>query len=256
MLGGGGLWAQSLPPVTPEVINSAGGSYFFSNDASVMFSVGEPFTETMAQAAGPLLTQGFIQPDAVGAYSYTVNITKSDVTCSDKDDGKISTAITALSPSAYTVTYIWTPSVACPGSDCPSLDSLRSGFYTLTALVSYKNLAGAVKVMSATVLPSPNITIADVNGPCKVKIFTGVNINGGQNGHLHIENISEFPNNRLTVYNRWGAQLYDQQGYDNVTKFWPASDDQGKLLPSTYFYVLDLGDGSKPLKGWIELIKN
>jgi gliding motility-associated-like protein len=88
-------------------------------------------------------------------------------------------------------------------------------------------------------------------------VFTGITMNGdGLNDVLFIENISEFPNNRLTVYNRWGTQLYDQQKYDNLTNAWPTADDANKLVSSTYFYVLDLGDGSKPLKGWIELIKN
>jgi gliding motility-associated-like protein len=246
----GSLVAQS---VSPEVINSAGAHQPLGNNgASVTYNVGEPFTETVGPNSNVMVTQGFIQPIAIAAYNFTVTAFKNDVTCSDKDDGRISTALTTAA-SNYKISYIWTPTVTCPARNCTAIDSLRAGSYGLKVIATYTLLSGTVR---NDTLADTTIYVTDANGPCKVKIFTGVNINGGNNGHLHIENISEFPNNQLTIYNRWGAQLYNEKGYDNITKFWPGSDELNKLLPSTYFYILDLGDGSKPIKGWVELIKN
>lgn len=252
LLLGGGLFAQTI---TPQVINSAGSHYVMSNGASLTDNVGEPFTAMLGPVDDAIITQGFLQPEVFTAMTPTVTLAKNDVTCADKDDGRISTALNVTLPSSYTVSYIWTPTTACPAQNCSTIDSLRAGTYSLKVVISYSTLGVGIKTMTASVTNSVQ-TVTDLNGPCKVKIFTGVTINGGNNGHLHIENISEFPNNRITIYNRWGAQLYDEKGYDNITKFWPTSDDLNKLLPSTYFYVLDLGDGSKPIKGWVELLKN
>ena len=50
------------------------------------------------------------------------------------------------------------------------------------------------------------------------------------------------------------------QGYDNENKVWRGFSNKGisgDVLPEgTYFYVLNLADGSKPLKGFVSLKKN
>ena len=255
---GSGLFAQSI---SPQVINAAGGVRPLGNaGATLSDNVGEPLTDMLGPSSNAIITQGFLQPEVVATQNFTITLFKTDVSCADKDDGSISTVFNTPPPPGYQVSYIWTPTVVCPGKNCPSIDSLRAGTYGLTVLVKYTTLAGVQKTDSVKIAPTntnaKSTTVTDLNGPCKVKIYTGVNINGGNNGHLHIDNISEFPNNRLTIYNRWGAQLYDEKGYDNTSKFWPAKDDLDKLQASTYFYVLDLGDGSKPIKGWVELVKN
>jgi hypothetical protein len=45
------------------------------------------------------------------------------------------------------------------------------------------------------------------------------------------------------------------KGYNNKNKSWPSKAELDKLTGSTYFYVIDLGDGGKPVKGWVEVIK-
>ncbi|MES2681784.1 MAG: gliding motility-associated C-terminal domain-containing protein [Bacteroidota bacterium] len=258
-------WCQNI---TPQVINSAGGHQAIgTTNASVTYNVGEPFIETVAGGNGNNLkiSQGFIQPEAVSSNQFSVTAFVTNLYCSGKNDGRISTAIntTALN---YGVAYYWKPASLCPGNNCPSLDSLQAGTYSLTVVFTYTNLAGAAQDVTVQVSPTPTtvadpvsrtLTVKDENGPCQLKVFTGITINGdGINDHLYIENVSEFPNNTVTIFNRWGKQLYQEKGYDNLTKFWPRPDEADKLLPSTYFYVIDPGEGSKVMKGWIEIIKN
>ncbi len=249
-----GCLQLSAQTISPQVINSAGSSRILSGTGiTVDDNVGEPFTETLGSAGTPVITQGFIQPLNYQAANFVPAITVNHLTCTDRKDGRISVAITAAIKN-YSITYIWTPTVNCPAANCTAIDSLNAGTYTLLAIANYTTLTNTAKTdtIADTVL-----VVRDDNGPCKIKVFTGVSINGdGQNDHLYIENITLYPNNRVTVYNRWGTQLYDQRGYDNTSKFWPGDDEQSKLVPSTYFYVLDLGNGSKPIKGWVELIKN
>jgi gliding motility-associated-like protein len=152
----------------------------------------------------------------------------------------------------YQVTYSWTPTSTCT-ANCDSLVNLMAQTYTVNVFITYTNSVGSVKNDTINKV----ITVAGSNELCRIKIFNGISANGdGQNDVFTIENIEEFPNNHLTIFNRWGAQLADIKGYNTTTNSWPTKDKLANLLPSTYFYILDLGDGSKPIKGWLELIKN
>jgi gliding motility-associated-like protein len=73
---------------------------------------------------------------------------------------------------------------------------------------------------------------------------------------MQIENIELYPKNKISIYNRWGTKVYEVQGYDNKNKNWPSTTQLDFLESTTYFYIIDLGDGSAIKKGWIELIKN
>jgi len=249
-------WAQTLPILSPQVINTAGGNHIFNSGISVTDNVGEPFTSTIYNANitnSFSLTQGFIQPLDVTGKDFTITAFVNDVTCAGKNNGKISTAVTTNAFN-FGAQFFWLPNSVCPGNNCSTIDSIKGGSYTLSVVFTYTNAANQTE----TVILQPRIfTVQDLGEPCRIKVFTGITINGdGANDHLFIENISEFPNNNLTIFNRWGQQLYSEKGYDNVTKIWPNADEASKLVSSTYFYVLDTGDGNKPLKGWIEIIKN
>ncbi|MEM1259130.1 MAG: gliding motility-associated C-terminal domain-containing protein, partial [Bacteroidota bacterium] len=59
-----------------------------------------------------------------------------------------------------------------------------------------------------------------------------------------------YPNNTVTVYNRWGHQVYATKGYRND---WEGfyRDNREKLPAGSYLYVIDLGNGTTPMQGWI-----
>lgn len=62
-------------------------------------------------------------------------------------------------------------------------------------------------------------------------------------------NQDEYPNSEVVVFNRWGDEVYrSEQPYTND---W-AGTYNGEVLPTdTYFYIVDLGDGSEPLTGYV-----
>ncbi|WP_185146845.1 cadherin-like domain-containing protein, partial [Reichenbachiella sp. MSK19-1] len=77
---------------------------------------------------------------------------------------------------------------------------------------------------------------------------------------LQIENIEDFPNNSVQVFNRWGNKVWETKGYDNNDNaFFGLADGSGILgtsgsLPvGTYFYIVDLGTGEKLLKGFVRV---
>ena len=71
-----------------------------------------------------------------------------------------------------------------------------------------------------------------------------------------IRGIMNFPLNDFTVFNRWGNKVFGASPYQNTWDGKSTSEYNvgGDVLPvGTYFYVLDLGDGSPVYKGTIYL---
>lgn len=250
-----GLWSQSTPSIYPQVINSAGSDrQAGSSGIWVSDNVGEPFIETKTDG-NFIITQGFLQPTQVSVGGFSISIAKQDIICIDKkSDAFISTALTVPGQAkSYTAKYFWSNPNACPTNDCSRIDTLAAGNYSLVVAITYTTSTGSVRTDTARA----SVTINDGAEPCKVKVFTGFTPNGdGINDVWTIENIAEFPNNKVSIYNRWGTEVYSSKKYDNKTNYWPNADILGKLPASTYFYIIDLGDGSKLIKGWVELIKN
>uniref|UniRef100_UPI0026207E83 T9SS type B sorting domain-containing protein n=1 Tax=uncultured Tenacibaculum sp. TaxID=174713 RepID=UPI0026207E83 len=103
---------------------------------------------------------------------------------------------------------------------------------------------------------SGNATIT----PICLKIYEKFSPNGnGENETFYIDCINQYPNNKLEIFNRWGNLVYSKEGYNNT--FNGISNGRAvivkdKMLPSgTYYYVLDLGDGSEPRVGWVYIAR-
>ena len=71
----------------------------------------------------------------------------------------------------------------------------------------------------------------------------------GKNDYFIIDNIKNYPNNKVEIFNRWGARVYETRGYDplgdgssNVFRGYSEGKvtvDKGSKLPSgTYYYVI------------------
>ena len=72
----------------------------------------------------------------------------------------------------------------------------------------------------------------------------------GINDSWIIQGIEDYPNNVVRVYNRYGREVFAAKGYQNN---WQANfnDNSKKLPPASYYYTIDLGDGSALKNGWI-----
>ena len=75
-------------------------------------------------------------------------------------------------------------------------------------------------------------------------------IGDGNHDQLTIKFIEFFPGNQLTILNRWGQQVYQENNYANT---WSGVSDTGNDLPDgTYYYVLTFDDDSiEPVSGYI-----
>ena len=130
----------------------------------------------------------------------------------------------------------------------------------------FENIAFAAgQAPDGSIVDDSSSVIIQVEG-CELIIPTGFSPNDdGIQDYWRIQCLEKYPGARIDVYNRWGNRVFEMERFGNVdvhgsTDAWwdgysssKATFGNGKLPAGTYYYMLDLGDGSKPLSGFIFL---
>ena len=105
-------------------------------------------------------------------------------------------------------------------------------------------------------------TTRDMILQADIRPRNGISRNGdSQNDYFHIDCIDEFENNNVKIYNRAGTLVYEADRYDNTTTYFDGVSNRGLSLigsnvpDGTYFYIVDKRDGSKPIAGYLEIVK-
>ncbi len=90
-------------------------------------------------------------------------------------------------------------------------------------------------------------------GSTAINIYDAFSPNGdGVNDLWNIANIGLYPNCKVVIFNTWGNKVFESDGYGEP---WDGKYN-GKDLPSgTYYFTLDLGDGSKVLSGPVSIVR-
>lgn len=97
---------------------------------------------------------------------------------------------------------------------------------------------------------SINITIAG-----GLVIYTGFTPNNdGRNDLWDIDFVEYYPNIVVMVYDRWGRQVFYTKGYSS-DKRWDGRFNSEDLPTGTYYYVVNLNDGSEPYKGPVTIVR-
>ncbi len=186
--------------------------------------------------------------------AYVATTVSEPVTVSD-------TIITCIAADrTYTITFTLSGGV-------PSTYSVTGVPGTLSSTVPYT-------FTSVPLLESQSyeIVVTDVNGcaPDTIRGVSGCDYdapiyvpesfspNGdGVNDVLVIPGIEGFAGNTVSIFNRWGSEVYKAAGYDNSSVRWDGTSEKvvipGGLPTGTYYYVVELGDGSEVYKGFIYL---
>jgi gliding motility-associated-like protein len=118
------------------------------------------------------------------------------------------------------------------------------------------NLNTSVLYTSTEPFQNMPFTFSGTSAASLVNPFTFFNAfspdGDGKNDTWAIKNIELYPDNKLTIFNRWGDEVYSAKGYNNATG-WDAQNVQS----GTYYYVLTANiDGSaRVFKGFVTLIK-
>jgi gliding motility-associated-like protein len=156
-----------------------------------------------------------------------------------------------FSPNNSTWLYAWS-----------GPNGFNSNFYSVTISALGVNDIGdyvvSVEDTNGCVLTQSIAVGIDPNGDC-FKLPEIITPNGDNLNDLFvIEFINQFPNNTLTIYNRYGTEVFSAAPYQN--DFSGVSNKgifsgNGTLPNASYVYVLDLGDDSYPIQGILEIQK-
>lgn len=104
-----------------------------------------------------------------------------------------------------------------------------------------------------TVVSVVSIITLDITGEfAGIVVYNAVSpgVTPGENDFMRIDGLPG--DNEVTIFNRWGDQVFKTSGYNNNTKRFDGKNDNGKDLPSgTYFYTIEVS--GKTITGYLSL---
>lgn len=129
--------------------------------------------------------------------------------------------------------------------DGPLLDQIPAGTYSVTVTT----IMGCAETK-------------EVEVKTEIRPYNGISRNiDGKNDFFHINCIENFPDNVVKIFNRAGTLVFEAEGYDNTSTYFDGKSNKGiavmgnNLPDGTYFYIIDKRDGTKPLAGYLEVVK-
>ena len=183
-------------------------------------------------------------PDVAAKASVTVTVNKNPVAYAGETIKIFSGQTAKLKATAAgdSVKVYWTPAdyLDHPNSLTPITNSPANITYTL-------------HVMS-------EVGCGDSTSSVYVRVYKKLSLintftpNGdGINDYWDIKNISDYPNNEVSVFTRYGQIVFKSIGYG---KPWDGNYN-GALLPAgTYYYIINLNDDNLPEQtGWLLIIR-
>ncbi|SHN10595.1 gliding motility-associated C-terminal domain-containing protein [Mucilaginibacter sp. OK098] len=88
---------------------------------------------------------------------------------------------------------------------------------------------------------------------CVIVIPNTFTPNGdGINDFWNITALHGYPNCSITVFTRYGSVIYKSTGYVNA---WDGTCNGSALPVGTYYYILDVKNGKKPLSGYVTILR-
>jgi len=130
---------------------------------------------------------------------------------------------------------------------------------TVLDVDDYVNIASLEFLDQIDTNESNNSDEANIEPEC-LTIYNEFSPNGnGKNEFFYIDCINNYPNNKLEIYNRWGNLVYVKEAYDNsfdgISNGRSVVNKNEKLPVGTYYYILDLGDGTEARAGWLYIVR-
>jgi len=114
-----------------------------------------------------------------------------------------------------------------------------------------------------------SLSVCDLVGECDqqnlsievqgdVTIYNAISPNGDDLNKIfyikYIDLLPETQKNKVTIYNRWGSQVFEVTDYNNTTKVFSGFNNNGGELPSgTYYYKIEFAAGKPNKTGYLAL---
>lgn len=214
-----------------------GYTYQWSNNGATTNSLtslsGGVYTATVTDANGCSYTKinTITEPDQINiSLTSTLLFNGHNISSFGAHDGSIELTISG-GTEAYS--YTWTPGSV----NTEDLTGLAAGAYHVEGTD-----ANGCRFSGDIILTEP----------LSLEMPEGISPNAdGKNDLFVVHGIENYPDNVLTIYNRWGNIVYQESGYDNN---WEGVNNSGEILPdATYFAILEVNKGEIVLKGYVEI---
>lgn len=187
------------------------------------------FSSTFGGNASVSVNMSCSDPCATPATSNTVDLSITVVNANAGPDQVISPGQTAILNGSGGGAYSWVPTSSLSDNNTATTFATPGAttVYTLTVTVN-----GCTDQDNVTVFVVEPINVPNTFTP-----------NGdGTNDIWEIRNIEDFPNAKVTVYDRWGQKVFNTVGYTNANA-WDGTNHGLNLPAAVYYYVIDLNNG-------------
>lgn len=139
--------------------------------------------------------------------------------------------------------YLWTP---LTGLDNPFIaNPICTPDSTTTYILTVTDLNGCT---------SSDSVLVTLSGEQIITVYNIITPNGdGFNDTWFIENILNFPNNSISVFNRYGQVVYEGTAYAND---WDGTRNGDPLPDGSYYYIIEMNDTDEVYKGTLNIVKS
>ena len=217
---------------------TGGNSYLWSNGST------SPSVTINPLSSGTLYVT-VIENNCQGTDSVSITVNPLPVVFTGNDttiyEGQSITLVPTFSGNI--ISYLWTPADYLSNSFIPSPVAIPPS--TTSYILVVTDVAGCTSTdgITITVVEDPNATLIFYN--------TFTPNNDGVNDTWYIENIDNFFDNFLQIFNRNGHLVYEKHGYNNE---WDGKYYGNDLPAATYYFILKMPDGIV-YKGDITIIR-
>jgi len=246
---------QMLVNATPVVdVTAATASSFCEGDSVQIGSILDP-SYSYLWNNGAITNAIFVD----SSYVYQLDVTDITNLCTSVDsievivfalpvadaglDTNVALGFSTVLTGSGGISYSWSPITGLdnPFDAYPVATPIVTTTYTLT-VTDINNCSASDSV------------IVTLNGDVLLNVRNIITPNGdGFNDVWHIENILNFPNNTVSIFNRYGQKVYETSSYVND---WDGTYN-GDLLPDgAYYYVIVLTDTNDTYKGSVNIVSS
>lgn len=158
----------------------------------------------------------------------------------DKTVEKGSTVVLTATASGNIADITWSPATGLDNNKIlnPQASPASTTLYTITV----ETADGCTAMDTATVTVFGGVSIPNTFTP-----------NGdGVNDKWDIQNLDDYPNCVVRIFDRWGSEVYNSKGYYTA---WDGTIKGRRLPVGTYYYLINLNNGARPLSGFVALIR-
>jgi len=227
---------------TLKVQNANGGTYEWFADAAggEAIFVGPEFKTPNLTAPATYYVQAVNTNGCASATRTQVNVTIVDPVADAGQDVTIIQGNTVELRASGGDTYVWEPATSLSNPNVAN--PVAKPDETTTYRVTVSTAEGCTATDEVTITVIPAIKVPNAFSPNRDNV----------NEVWEIENIENYPDVRVEIFNRWGNIVFTSNGYG---KPWDGTLNGEDLPVATYYYMIYLNKTEKPISGNVTIIR-